>query len=117
MPVPASRMRGPATLPAAIASRSASVDAALVAEVAHGREARVERLARVGQRLVGEVRVALRQRFHQPFLAGAVAFEMHVAVDQAGQHVALAQIDDRRAGKAVGVRRNRRESLRSGRCG
>ena len=76
--------------------------AAIVAEVAHRREAGVERLARVGERLVGEVGVAVRQRFHQAFLAGVVAFEMHVAVDQAGQDVALAQIDDGRAGKAVG---------------
>src|SRR5690606_32221566 len=40
-------------------------------------------------------------RLEQAFLAGAVAVEMHVTVDQPGQHEALAQIDHLRAGMTL----------------
>ena len=75
---------------------------AIVAEVTDGREACLERFARVRERLVGEVRIARSQRLHQTLLAGAVAFQVHVAVDQAGQDIAFAQVDDGRAGITVG---------------
>jgi len=43
-----------------------------------------------------------RESHTATLLAGAVAFQMHVAVDQAGQDIALAQVDDGRAGITLG---------------
>ena len=103
---PDAMIRGPGTIPSRIASRSAKLDMARRAEVAHGGEAGARGQQRVldaddRRQLVGIDRLAPERR-------AGIAGQMDVGVDQAGQHGA------RRACR----RRSRRPARsRPARCG
>jgi hypothetical protein len=67
--------------------------AVAVAEVAHRGEAGVQRLPRVHRGVVGHRRRRQGHRLHLRLHAGRVGSEMHVAVDQPGQHETRTQVD------------------------
>ena len=82
-------------------------DAVGVAEIAHGGEAGGQRLARVDGGFVGLVGDALVTPSSCPSTPALSEVQVHVAVDQAGQDVAVAQVDDggvrRRAVEGAGI--------------
>jgi hypothetical protein len=75
--------------------------AVAVAEVAHGGEAGRERLARVDRGFIGMSGNAQGHVLQLAFDAGLVGGEVHVAVDQTGQHEAIAQVDDAGVGRCA----------------
>jgi len=97
MYAPATNMRGPITIPLAIASRSAtSLNAAIDADVAHSREPSQQCNACVGDNRIG----AFGRRFlqHQERLGITHVSQVRVAINESGSTVIFERSDHRRAG-------------------